>query len=188
MAMRWIAAAFAAGALLCATPATAEDADWGGLYGALGYTGYDVGVAVPAGVDDEEVAIGGVTTKAGYKITDHIGVEVDATFGVRDQRVDLGGGISARVELDYQIAAYAVAYAPVGDSVELFARAGYARTEYSLSGLGASANDSDSGLSYGAGAMIWANERTGFRAEYTRFEADDFEDADAFTVSVVFAF
>lgn len=121
---------------LVAAPALAQNRDSTGLYGTIG-----------AGSVDSN---GIVQARLGAKLNPWLSVEGEAALGFEDDG------------LDNQFGFFGKAGVPVSPSVELFGRAGWARTD--------GRRDGD-GFAYGAGAQ-WnpAGGPNGFRADYTRYE------------------
>ena len=98
-----IAAAAAASALALSAPAFAE------TYVNLGYSM----------TDEDDVKLGAVTGRFGWKSATPFGVEGEASFGIDDDEV---GGV--KVELNSQFAVYGTATASVSETIDVFARIG----------------------------------------------------------------
>ncbi|WP_213271227.1 porin family protein [Hyphomonas sp.] len=139
----------------------------------VGYSNVDVGPA----------DVGALTGRGSYFFTRNLGVEGEASIGIKDDDVGLG-----TVELDHSVGAFGVVRAPVSDKFHMFGRVGYATSELSVSapGVGSASGDFD-GVAYGVGAKYFATERFGFRGDFTKFEGDD-SDADVFSVGAVVRF
>lgn len=75
-------------------------------------------------------------------------------------------GLQHELEQDRTAAAFGVAYIPVASRAQVFARVGYG------GGAGASQATTSEGLKYGIGAEYSMGSRNGFRADYTRHDAD----------------
>lgn len=149
--MRKILIAATALTAFAAAPALAQDMASTGLYGSIG-----------AGTVDGDGAIQG---RIGAELNPWFSVEGEAAVGVEDDGLDNQFGFLGK------------AGAPVSDSVELFARAGWARTN------GAREGD---GFAYGAGAQWNPNAGPdGFRLDYTRYETGGSDTADGVTLSYV---
>lgn len=77
------------------------------------------------------------------------------------------------LEVSYlTLAGYAVYNYPVNEEITLRARGGLLYEDIEVSGGGASASDTDFGLSYGFGGTYKINEKMNAIAEYTMIEAD----------------
>ncbi len=125
-----------------------------------------------------DVDLGALNFRGGYDLTENLGFEAEGAFGVSDDSI---GG--ATVELNHLIGAYGKVQTPVGERVNLFARAGLVSAELEASGGGITASDSESGYGIGAGATFDINQNLYVRGDYTRYDIEDLE-ADAFTVSL----
>jgi outer membrane immunogenic protein len=159
-----IAAAAAASALALAAPAFAE------TYVNLGYSM----------TDSEDVNLGAVTGRLGWKSATPFGVEGEASFGVDDD--ELGG---VKVELDSQWAIYGTATASVSDTAQVFARIGYGSTDIKASAGSISASGSDESWNFGVGGQFFFSGDNGVRADYTRMDFDEGGDADVWSISYV---
>ncbi|HEV7229000.1 porin family protein [Brevundimonas sp.] len=163
-----------AAAALFAAPAMAQDAS--NVYGSVGYSQ----------IEAEEVELGAVTGRLGYKFNPNFAVEGEASFGVADEDVDLGGGVTANVEHEYDAAVYAVGILPISPNFELFGRAGYGTTEIEASAAGVSASESGESWNYGVGANWSFDGRNGIRADWTRRDfTNDGGEADVWSLGYV---
>ena len=131
-----------------------------GAYVGLGYTQFD----------GDDVSVGGVTGRVGYRFHPNFAAEAEASFGVDD---DDG------VELDNSVGVYGVGILPVSQQFDLFGRVGYHSSESNVA--------EEDGVAFGGGAQFNVNERFGVRAEYTRLVGDD-DAVDTFGASAVFKF
>ncbi|MEL7232581.1 MAG: porin family protein [Pseudomonadota bacterium] len=160
---------------LAATPAVAE-----GFYADGGYTFTSIDL------EDEgtsfDVDLGSITARGGYDFTENLGVELEGSFGVADE--DIAG---ASVELSYLVGAYGKVQAPLGETFNVFARAGVVNAELEVSGGGISETFSDTGYGLGLGATLDVAENLYVRGDYTRLDIEDLE-ADTFTISLGFRF
>lgn len=150
-------AATAAAAALVAAPAVAQDAQ---SYGNIGYSYADFDGA------DFDVIHGRIG--AHYE---HVGGEVEAGFGVNSDSV---------ADLDWSVAAYATGWLTINDSFALIGRIGAGYTGYSAPGV----EDSDFSFNYGVGAQFTFGDN-GVRADYTRWDYQDLEEADVWSLSYV---
>lgn len=155
----------ASAAVLClAAPASAQNAwynsaDTGqtGVYANGGYTHFD-----------DSTELGGLTGRLGYRFHPNFGVEGEASFGVKNDRVG-----PAKIELDHEAGVYGVGFVPLSPNVDLIGRVGYAKTEYSSSVPGARAGRDQDGVAYGGGAQVMVTPQFGVRGDYTRIEGGD---------------
>jgi outer membrane immunogenic protein len=167
--------AFAA-ALLAATAMTVPAFAQEGFNASVGYTHFD----------GEDVQVGGITGRLGYRFHPNFGVEGEATFGVKDDDVDTPFG-TANVELDNAWGLYGVAYAPLSENLDLFGRVGYANVEANASIGGATVGLDEDGVGFGGGIQWRPMGTWGIRAEYTRLEGED-DGVDTFGLGIATQF
>ena len=161
---------------LAILPAAASAQDIPRGYATLGYSQFDTGQA----------NLGAVTARAGWKLWPNLGVEAEGSIGVEDETFDVSiGGTGGSIELKQDIAAYAVAFLPLGDHVELFARAGYGSTSVESSVPVVSVVGDGESFNYGAGAGLFYGAN-GLRADWTRKDfSDKGGETDSWSVSYV---
>ena len=167
--MKKIAVLAALLATAAASPALAQET---GVYANAGYTHFDA----------DDVTLGGVTGRLGYRFHPNFAVEGEATIGVKDDEVG-----PATVELDNAIGVFGVGILPISQTVDVFGRVGYGQIEASGSVPGLSASADDDGFAYGAGAQVMLTPKFGLRGEYTRLEGDD-DGVDTISASAVVKF
>ena len=134
--------------------------------------GFYAGVSIgSASAEEDESGFDGDDTGfklfGGYSFNENFAVEL-AYFDGGAPDDDFG---PVNVELEVNgFNASAVGRLPVSETVALFGKIGFASYDIeataSSGGFSASADDSDSDLSYGIGAAIAINERFGVRVEY----------------------
>ncbi len=176
-----------------------------GLYLQGGYTYLQM---KPNGADDG-VDTNAITARLGYQFTPMFSIEAEASSGVDDgefdynddeDSIDLDGdgdldGATAfgDIGLNYLFGAYARASIPVTDRLDVFAKAGYAYIDVDVNAEFPNGNqvlidqDSDDGLSAGAGVTFDLTESWEVRADYTWYGFDDV-DTNAGTVTVGYKF
>lgn len=173
-----IKTAIAASALLIAALPTAAFAqDETHFYGSLGYSA----------VETDQADLGALTARLGYKFLPYVGVEGEASVGVKSEGYDVSiGGSSGDIELKHDVAAYAVAFLPLGENFEVFARAGYGTTAIEATSGGVSVRGDGESFNYGAGATAFFRN-DGLRVDWTRrdFTDDNAGEADVWSVSYV---
>lgn len=120
---------------------------------------------------------------AGWRFLDWLAVE--------GNYIDLGSGDDTiegvKFETDVSgVSISAVGFLPVGP-VDLFARVGAVNWDADLSGLGTSASDDGTDLTYGVGAQfrVWG---LSLRAEYEQFDIDSADTVDLVSVGVTWTF
>jgi outer membrane immunogenic protein len=158
-----------AAAVGLAVPAQAQET---GVYGTAGYTHYDA----------DDVSLGGVTGRLGYRFHPNFAVEGEASIGVNDDTI---GG--ATVELDHAVGVFGVGVVPVTPDFEVFGRVGYGQVKASASVPGVSVSADDDGFAFGAGAQYMLTPKFGLRGDYTRLEGED-DGIDTLSASAVVKF
>jgi len=159
-----IAAAAAATALVSA-PAFAQDGKDVEIYGSLGYAHYD-----------EDVNLGAVQGRLGARFMNYFGVEGEGAFGISDD--DIAG---VDVELNRQMAIYAVGFLPVSDSFDIIGRVGVGNTEIEVGGV----DVDDDSINYGVGGQWSWDEKNAIRGDWTRYDFDNGGDADVWSLAYV---
>ena len=168
---KYLAAASAVAVLVGAAPAFAQNID-----GSIGYSSFDTG----------DATVGAVTGRLGYSFNDVLGIEGEASFGVKDDTIVLPGPTNVDVEMKHQVAVYGTAGLPLGENGRVFARLGYGSTKLEASAAGVVASGSEESVNYGAGAQYFFDGANGIRADYTKYDFDDgVGDADVWSVSYV---
>lgn len=128
-------------------------------YATLGYTS----------VDTDQAELGAVTGRFGYKALPWLGAELEASVGIEDERFDVSiGGSSGTIELKHDVAAYAVAFLPLGDHFEVHARVGYGTTKIESSVAAVTVRGDGESFNYGVGASAFLDGWNGVRADWTR--------------------
>jgi len=180
-------AAASAAALAALAPAFAQaQTAPTGLYGNLGYSN--------AHADDLD--LGAIQGRLGYRFNDYFGVEGELAGGVKDEEGSqtVGGTtVNTKLELEHQEAIYAVGFAPLTPQVDLIGRVGYGNTSAKASatavGTGAPVTISDTvdgdSWNFGVGAQYHWDTQNGVRVDYTRheFRDDDAGHADVWSVA-----
>ncbi|WGM38551.1 porin family protein [Caulobacter sp. NIBR1757] len=165
-------AAASVAALAIAAPAMAQDMTPTG-YGSIG----------GATINAEGADLGAVQGRVGARFGQYFGVEGELAGGVSDDSTNIGG-VRANVDLNYEVGAFAVGYLPVSPKVDLFARVGYAKSDFDISVPGASASGDVDGVAYGIGGQYFFNDKDGIRLDVTRHDTDN-GDADSVGLSYV---
>lgn len=135
----------------------------------------------------EDVSLGAILGRVGFKTNPFFGVEGEFAIGIQDDEFDvLGQEVSVGLDSEYGV--FAVGWLPIPLVGDLFGRVGYAdlSIEADAGGFG-SVSEDGSGLAYGAGFQFSQFPFTQLRVEYTRYEPDDGE-IDSFGVSALLQF
>lgn len=172
-----IKSVLAASALaLVALPAAAQTYDDPRGYLTLGYSQ----------VETDQATLGTVTGRAGWKVLPWVGVEGEASVGVEDETFDVSiGGSGGAIELKHDVAAYAVAFLPLGEHFEVFARAGYGSTSIEATTPAVTAVGDGESFNYGVGASVFYGAN-GLRADWTSKDfTDNGGEADSWSVNYV---
>lgn len=143
-----------------------------GAYANAGYTHFNA----------DDVTLGGVTGRAGYRFHPNFAVEGEATFGVKDDNVG-----PATVELDNAVGVFGVGLVPLSENLDVFGRVGYGQIKASASVPGVAVSADEEGFAYGAGAQYMMTPKFGVRGEYTRLEGED-DGVDTVSASAVVKF
>ncbi len=120
--------------------------------------------------------------RGGYRFGSYFGAEVEASFGLGDDKKVYLREVSDTVDLTiknkYQIGVYLVGFFPVNESVDILGRVGYIKSDlklklsdetYNLSLKGKQNLDT---FSFGAGAQFNLTEDFSFRFDYTYYKKD----------------
>lgn len=156
-------------------PAAAHAQQGSRAYATLGYTA----------VETDQAELGAVTGRFGYKVLPWVGAEVEAGVGVEDDSFDVSINGSGTIELRHDVAAYAVAFLPLGDHFEAHARIGYGTTEIESSVAAVTVRDEGESFNYGVGASAFLDGWNGVRADWTRRDFQDGGEADTWSVSYI---
>ena len=173
--MRNILLATAALTLISA-PAMAQSISSPQVTGSVGYTVLDV----------DNGDLGAVTGRVTAKVNRYFGVEGEASFGVKDNDIAVGG-LTGTLEHEYDAAAYGVATLPLSPNFELFGRVGYGTTQVTADVAGFSATEDGESVNYGVGANWFFDGRNGIRADITRrdFTGDNGGEVDTYGLGYV---
>lgn len=120
-----------------------------------------------------------VTGRATARFNRYFGVEADLAVGIGSSEI-----LGVDVSMNHNIAGYAVAYLPLSDNADLFARVGYGTTEFDLEFGGTTVTDNFDGATMGIGGQYFFDANNGVRMDVTRHEYDELDgglDSVAFT-------
>lgn len=120
------------------------------------------------------------TGRASARFHRYFGVDAEIAVGLGSS--DLGG---VDVTMNSNIAGYAVAYLPLSENADLFARVGYGSTEFEFDfGGGTTVTENFDGVTMGVGGQYFFDANNGIRMDVTRHEYDELDgglDSVAFT-------
>lgn len=151
------------------------------VYGGVGYTAFQ------ANVNGDDIIVGAVMGRVGFKTNPLLGVEGEFSIGVQDDNFNvLGTQVSAGLDNEYGV--FATGWLPIPLVGDLFGRVGYAHLSVNADagGLGTFSQDGD-GLAYGAGFQLSNIPFTKLRVEYTKYEPDN-GDVDSLSISALLQF
>jgi opacity protein-like surface antigen len=142
------------------------------LYGEVGYT------AIQAKAADGGLTVkfepGLLTGVVGYRFHPNLSVEGMVGFGAGDDEVTLNGvntGVKGKLGTSFGV--FLRPSVHVSESVELFGRLGFVRSQLKLSLGGLTESASDTGLAYGFGANFHITKSSYLQATWTSHYDDD---------------
>ncbi len=142
------------------------------LYGEIGYTAIEVKASAPGVSLKYEPAL--LTGLVGYRFNPNLSVEGMVGFGLGDDEVKLNGvGTGAKGKLGTSFGVFLRPSVQVSESIELFGRLGFVRSEVKVSAAGFTESGSDTGLAYGIGANFHLTKSSYLQASWTSHYDDD---------------
>ena len=161
---------------MIAAPAMAQSVSAPQWSGSVGYTQ----------MDGDDGDLGAVTGRATARFSRYLGVEGEASVGVKDEDITVGG-LNGKLEHEYDAAAYGVATLPINENLELFGRLGYGTTSIKADVAGFTAREDGESINYGVGANYFFDGRNGIRADITRrdFTGDNGGEVDIYGLGYV---
>lgn len=158
-------------------------------YGEIGYTATTAKTNVDGdGIKASPSAIRGIF---GYELNPNLAIEGMVAFGMSDATVKFNGQSvpGVKMEIDNAIGLYIKPKTKLNDSVEVFARAGFARVKGTVSATGyGSETDSENSFSYGAGMSYAINPTTALNVDYMQYLNKDGFKVNGFTFGIGFKF
>lgn len=145
---------------------TAATAQAQGMYGELGYSHLkfeESDTAFSAKVNPSMVR--GIV---GYELNPNLAVEGMVGLGLSSDDVRVGSA-SLKGKVDNVFGAFVKPKVRIGESVELFGRAGVATTKVSARAGDLSISDRGTSFAYGGGASFALTPRTSINADYMRY-------------------
>ena len=134
-------------------------------------------------IDEDDVELGALVVKGGYKFTDWAAVEGRAGLGITD---DSYHGVD--IELNSLYGAYFVAGLPTDSGFYPYVLAGYTKAEVEASGFGVSFKEDDSDFSYGLGADYYFSDNVAANLEFIRYMDKNDSELDAINLGVTYKF
>lgn len=137
-------------------------------------------VSFDGGDDASPTTIG---AKLGMSINKNFAVEARLGVGLTDDSISVFD-----LKVDNFAGIYAKGILPVSDVASVYGLLGYTQGKITLEGLGGSASDSDSDISYGIGADFAVSSNTSVGVEWARLFKGDGYKVDGLTLGVSFKF
>lgn len=177
-----VAFALSAVTVLCVlAPAHAQDAN-PQLYAEIGYT--QLNAKETFGANTAKFSPSAISGVVGYQFTPNLAVEGLVGFGAGKGDIKVNGVDST---VDGKVKnAIGVFFKPsfaVSDSIDLFGRIGWVRTELEVSAAGVSVSDSGNDVAYGVGANFNLSKTSYIQANWMNYYKKDGLKVDGFTVA-----
>jgi hypothetical protein len=146
------------------------------FYGTLGYDDTSL----------SHINLGAVQARLGARFGQYFGVEGEASWGVKDDTVTVGG-TSVKRTLNSQEAIYGVGFLPITPNFDLLARVGYGHTSGSGAVAGVTPGIRGDSWNFGVGGQYSFDGKNGLRVDYTRedFQTHGVEDANVWSIAYV---
>jgi hypothetical protein len=137
-----------------------------------------------------------VSGTVGYRITPHVGVEVQGDVGVTKEKFDNGSTFKSSTGIAWSLYPTVVGYLPVGGNSDLFLHGGYGWTRFGSKATSFSGSSSTSFEDHntvgtgilGGGADIGIGDHSSLRAEYDRLFFDNGSEGNRVSLSFVHTF
>jgi opacity protein-like surface antigen len=155
------------------------------FYGEVGYSWITAKDNVNGiGIKANPNAIRGIL---GFELHKNVAIEGLAALGVRDGDVKANGQTvpGVKLEVDNALGLYLKPKAKLNESFEIFARAGVARVEGTISVAGfGSASASETSFSWGGGLSYAISQTVGLNLDYMQYVSKDGFKATGFTLGL----
>ena len=137
-------------------------------------------------VEDQDKEDFGWKVIGGYRFTPHFAIETAYTdFGRSNApSAAIGGPFEAKADA---LSAFGVGLLPIGNAVDLYAKAGAARIKAKGNVGAVFFDDKETEFAYGAGVQFKLGN-VGLRAEYEKFDTDVIGDLDVISVGLTYTF
>ena len=151
---------------IAATTLIAVGAHAQGVYGEVGYSQFNL--KQDSRGFDAKVKPTAARAIVGVELAPHLAIEGHAATALKDDSVRIGAA-SATGEVDNMLGAFVKPKVMLGDTVELYGRAGVASTKVSTSALGAGGSDRTTSFAYGGGASFSLTPQLSLNADYMNY-------------------
>jgi attachment invasion locus protein len=170
---------------IAATSLIAVAAHAQGAYGEVGYSQFNL--KQDSRGFDTKVKPTAVRAIVGVELAPHLAIEGHAATGLKDDSVRIGSA-SATGEVDNMLGAFVKPKVMLGNTVELYGRAGVASTKVSTSAFGAGDSDRTTSFAYGGGASFSLTPQLSLNADYMNYLDRRGTKVDGVTFGVGFKF
>lgn len=156
-----------------------------GIYGEVGYSQFNL--TQDSRGFDAKVKPTAARAIVGVELAPHLAIEGHAATGLKDDTVRIGAS-SATGEVDNMLGAFVKPKVMLGNTVELYGRAGVASTKVSTSVSGVGGSDRTTGFAYGGGASFSLTPQLSLNADYMNYLDRRDTKVDGMTFGVGFKF
>lgn len=156
---------------------------------------FSVGYEAQAWDIGEDLTVGSLTGKAGYKVAEGIFIEGKLGIGIADDSVSGydwdGDRLTVTLDPKFMLGAFAVFQKPINESFDLYAKAGLNMlqfdVEYNWPDFGkSSSSETETKFAIGAGMNYFFDEQHGINLELSVPSIGDLGDISAFTIGYIF--
>ncbi|MDH4479259.1 MAG: outer membrane beta-barrel protein [Rhodoferax sp.] len=126
----------------------------------------------------------------GYEVNENLALEGLAAVGMGDSDFEVAGVKipGAKFKVDSVVGLYAKPKFKFSPELEGFVRAGFARSQGTVSAGGLSESSSESGFSYGVGASYALSQKTSLNFDYMSYLNKNESQATGFTFGIGYKF
>lgn len=156
-----------------------------GVYGEVGYSQFNL--KQDSRGFDAKVEPTAARAIVGVELAPHLAVEGHAATGLKDDSVRIGPA-RATGEVDNMLGAFVKPKVMLGDTVELYGRAGVASTKVSTSAFGVGDSNRTTSFAYGGGASFNLTPQLSLNADYMNYLDRRGTKVDGVTFGVGFKF
>jgi attachment invasion locus protein len=170
---------------IAATSLIAAGAHAQGVYGEVGYSQFNLKQDTRG--FDTKVKPAAARAIVGVELAPHLAIEGHAATGLKDDSVRVGP-VTATGEVDNMLGVFVKPKVMLGETVELYGRAGMASTKVSTSVLGVGDSSRTTSFAYGGGASFNLTPQLSLNADYMNYLDRRGTKVDGVTFGVGFKF
>lgn len=145
---------------------------------------------------EPDTQIGLVTATLGYRLTPHVGIEVQGDVGVTKEKFDNGSTFRSSTGIDWSLYPTLAGYLPIGGNADLFVHGGYGLTRFGskatvFSGSSSTTFDDHNTVGtgiLGGGAEIGLGGSSSVRLQYDRLFFDNGSEGNRLALSFMHRF